>query len=302
MKVSLSWLRDYVEINLSHEQLSELLTDCGLEVESVDTVSSVTGGLNGLVIGEVKEKAKHPNADRLSITKVDIGKPHPLSIVCGAPNVDAGQKVIVAPVGAVLHPTEGEAFKIKEGKIRGEVSQGMICAEDEIGLGDEHDGIVVLDSSAPVGGLAKEYFNVLEDIVFDIGLTPNRVDAASHYGVARDIAAELTFQGKDIIRPVKPSVESFSVTNNSLSIPVTVEDSNACPRYCGITMTNLKVGPSPGWLSNKIKAIGLNPINNVVDITNFVLHETGQPLHGFDADKIQGKRLLSKNKKKGQGL
>ena len=178
----------------------------------------------------------------------------------------------------------------------------MICAEDEIGLGDEHDGIVVLDSSAPVGGLAKEYFNVLEDIVFDIGLTPNRVDAASHYGVARDIAAVLTFQGKDIIRPVKPSVESFSVTSNSLSIPITVEDSNACPRYCGVTMTNIKVGPSPGWLSNKIKAIGLTPINNVVDITNFVLHETGQPLHGFDADKIQAKKVVVKKKKKGTGF
>ena len=299
MKVSLSWLRDYIDINLAPEQLSELLTDCGLEVESVDNVSSIPGGLRGLVIGEVKEKAKHPNADRLSITKVDIGKNQPLSIVCGAPNVEAGQKVIVAPVGTVLHPVEGESFKIKEGKIRGEVSQGMICAEDEIGLGDEHDGIIVLDASAPVGGVAKDYFNVLEDIVFDIGLTPNRVDAASHYGVARDIAAVLTFHGKDTIRPSKPSVDSFSVTNNSLSIPVTVEDSNACPRYCGVSMTNIKVGPSPGWLSNKIKAIGLSPINNVVDITNFVLHETGQPLHAFDADKIQGKKVVVKNLKQG---
>ena len=299
MKVSFSWLKEYVEINLSHEQLAELLTDCGLEVESVVSVTSIAGGLNGLIIGEVKEKAKHPNADRLSITRVDIGKKQALNIVCGAPNVEVGQKVIIAPVGTTLHPAEGDPFKIKEGKIRGEISQGMICAEDEIGLGDEHEGIVVLDSAAKPGELARDHFNVLEDFVFDIGLTPNRIDAASHFGVARDIAAVLNHKEKDQVKLTKPSVEKFSIKNNKLPIPVVVEDTVACPRYCGISLSGIKIGPSPDWLTNKIRAIGLNPINNVVDITNFVLHETGQPLHAFDADKINGGRIFVKKLKKG---
>ncbi len=286
MKISYNWLKQYIDIPESAEEIGKTLTSTGLEVESVEPFETVRGGLKGLVIGEVLTCAKHPNADKLSVTTVDVGGEQPLRIVCGAPNVAAGQRVVVATPGTTVHPFKGEPFAINTAKIRGEQSEGMICAEDEIGIGESHAGIIVLSTTVPNGTLAAEFFNIQSDYVIEIGLTPNRADAASHIGVARDIKAAKK-------RALKlPSVESFKTDNISLSIPVTVENSEACPRYSALTISGVTIGESPDWLKNKLKSIGLSTINNIVDITNFVLHETGQPLHAFDADKITGKKVL----------
>ncbi|MBN4051485.1 phenylalanine--tRNA ligase subunit beta [bacterium AH-315-M05] len=293
MKISYNWLKEYIDIDLEPGSVADILTNCGLEVEGVEKFESVKGGLEGLVIGEVKSKEKHPNADKLSITKVNVGNGEVLNIICGAPNVDAGQKVVVATIGTVIHPINGESFEIKKARIRGEESEGMICAEDEIGMGTEHEGIIVLDPSAEVGSLAKDHFNIEDDTIFEIGLTPNRVDAASHIGVARDLVAVLNCKGSHS-ELQKPSVEDFKVDNHDLPIEVVVEDTDACPRYSGITISGIEVKESPGWLQNRMKAIGAKPINNIVDITNFVLHETGQPLHAFDADEIIGNQVVIK--------
>ncbi|GAB4135138.1 MAG: phenylalanine--tRNA ligase subunit beta [Bacteroidia bacterium] len=306
MKISYSWLKEYIQTSVSAEEAAKLLTDAGLEVESVESFDTIPGGLKGLVIGEVKEKMKHPNADKLSLTKVDIGGPELLSIVCGAPNVDAGQKVVVAPVGTVVHPMNGEPFEIKKSKIRGELSEGMICAEDEISLGTSHDGIMVLDPSAQVGMTASEYFNLGSDSVLEIGLTPNRSDAASHFGVARDLAAALL--SKELQKD--PAAEAHEVKmpaqvfiNDDLPenpFEVQLKNPEACIRYSGIYITGIKVGPSPEWLQTRLSAIGVRSVNNVVDVTNYVLHELGQPLHAFDADKIAGKKVVVKKASEGE--
>jgi len=303
MKISYNWLKQYLKIDLPTEEVARLLTDCGLEVEGVDLFQSMKGGLKGLVIGEVIACAKHPNADKLSVTTVNVGEESLLSIVCGAPNVAAGQKVVVATVGTMLFPSEGEPFEIKKSKIRGEVSEGMICAEDEIGLGKSHEGIIVLPADAKAGMSAKEYFNIEEDSVFEIGLTPNRADAASHIGVARDLLAAMkqqsTVDGRQSTLTI-PSVDNFKVDDKSLSIEVEVLDKTACPRYSGITISGVEVKESPAWLKNKLKSIGVGPINNIVDITNYVLHECGQPLHAFDADEIKGKKVIVRHAKEGE--
>ena len=286
MKISYNWLKEYIDIPETAEEIGHVLTSTGLEVESVEPRESVKGGLKGLVIGEVLTCAKHPNADKLSVTTVDVGAPAPLRIVCGAPNVAAGQKVVVAVPGATVHPTKGEPFEIKSTKIRGEVSEGMICAEDEIGLGESHAGIMVLSTQVANGTKAADFFKVESDYVLEIGLTPNRADAASHLGVARDIKAALV---RDI---TWPSVANFKVDNHQLPIAVQVLNTTACPRYSGVTISGVTVKESPDWLKNRLRSIGLNPINNIVDITNFVCHEMGQPMHAFDADQIAGNKIL----------
>lgn len=289
MKISYSWLKEYINVNLSPEEMSGILTDIGLEVESLEKVEAVKGGLKGVIIGEVLTCEKHPDADKLSVTTVNIGTPEPLNIVCGAPNVAAGQKVPVATIGTTLYFNDNE-LTLKKTKIRGKLSEGMICAEDELGLGTSHDGIMVLPSNAPIGTPASDFFNLEDDYQFEIGLTPNRIDAASHFGVARDLAAYLNLT-KDT-KAAKPSVDNFKIDSNKLHIPVEVKNPDACPRYSGITISNVKVEPSPEWLQKRLRSIGLSPINNVVDVTNFVLHEVGQPLHAFDADKINGKKVV----------
>ncbi len=289
MKISYNWLKQYIKTDLSAESIAQILTNVGLEVEGLEKVTSIPGGLEGLVIGLVKTRDKHPNADKLSITTVDIGNGEALNIVCGAPNVAAGQKVIVAPVGTTIYPTNGKPFEIAKAKIRGEVSEGMICAEDEIGLGTDHGGIIVLPNEAQIGQLAKEYYKLEDDWVFEIGLTPNRVDASSHLGVARDLAA---FLNQSVILP---EVNLPKPAKNGFKVEVVVENTTACPRYSGICLENVKVQESPDWLKNALIAIGQKPINNVVDITNFVLHETGQPLHAFDGDKIKGQKIIVKH-------
>jgi len=286
MKISYNWLNDFIDLNKSPEELSLILTDIGLEVESLSVVQAIQGGLEGLVIGEVLTCEQHPNADRLRVTTVDVGSGDPLSIVCGAPNVAKGQKVIVAGVGTTVYPVDGEAFKIKLSKIRGELSEGMICAEDEIGLGKSHEGIMVLPQKVQLGQLAKDYFEIQDDFVYEIGLTPNRADAASHLGVARDIAA---FLRGSYSMPNRSDVDSLT-TNPP--IKVTVLDPERCPRYTSMLITGCAVKESPKWLKEKLQAIGLRPINNIVDVTNFVLHELGQPLHAFDADKVRGKHII----------
>jgi phenylalanyl-tRNA synthetase beta chain len=293
MNVSLSWLRQYIDTkDLSPETIGDILTSTGLEVEGMEEVETIPGGLRGLVVGEVKECGKHPGADRLSLTKVDVGGDELISIVCGAPNVAAGQKVVVATVGAELHPVEGDPFTIKKGKIRGEVSEGMICAEDEIGLGHSHDGIIVLPADATVGQLARDYYGVETDYVYEIGLTPNRSDATNHLGVAYDLAAALRVNHQHEGKVQPPSVDAFAVANTSLQIPVEVRNTEACPRYSGVTISNLTIKDSPDWLKARLNAVGVRPINNVVDITNFVLHELGQPLHAFDLDEVKGKKII----------
>jgi phenylalanyl-tRNA synthetase beta chain len=293
MKISYNWLKQYLPIQLPASEVADLLTDCGLEVEHSESFQSIKGGLDGLVIGEVISKEKHPNADKLSLTKVDVGTGTLLSIVCGGPNVAAGQKVVIALIGSTLYPIDGEPFKIKESKIRGELSQGMICAEDEIGLGHSHEGVMVLDENAVVGSRVNDYFKIENDTVFEIGLTPNRADAASHIGVARDLSAIINMRDQDISIQF-PSVDDFSIDNNDFPINVIVEDDKACPRYSGITISGVEIKDSPEWLKNRLKSIGLKPINNIVDATNFVLHELGQPLHAFDADYIKGKKVVVK--------
>lgn len=296
MKISYNWLNDYLNLTISPEQTSEILTDIGLEVEKTEIVESIRGGLKGLVIGEVLEVEKHPGADKLNKTRVNIGE-EILNIVCGAPNVKQGQKVVVATVGTVLYTENGESFKIKKSKIRGEESAGMICAEDEIGIGKSHEGIMVLDSSAKIGLPAAEYFDLKNDTVFDIGLTPNRADAMSHFGVARDLMVAL--KHKKILpkeaQCCSPSVSSWKVDNTNLTITIDIKNPEACPRYAGVTLSGLTVKDSPEWLQKRLEAIGLAPINNIVDATNFVLHELGQPLHAFDADKIKGKQIIVKH-------
>jgi phenylalanyl-tRNA synthetase beta chain len=290
MKISYNWLKNYLNLELPAEEISVLLTDTGLEVEGIEKVESVKGGLKGVVIGEVLTKIQHPNADRLSLTTVNIGEDEPLQIVCGAPNIDAGQKVPVATVGTWLYDGDTK-FKIKKGKIRGEESVGMICGEDELGLGGDTDGIMVLDTKAKVGMPASEYFKLESDTVFDIGLTPNRSDAMGHIGVARDLMTVLNHKGSKL-QMCKPSVESFKVASTKKTITVEVKDTELCPRYSGVSISGIQVADSPDWLKNKLKAIGLTSINNIVDITNYVLHETGQPLHAFDIAKIKGNKVI----------
>ncbi|MGB3076914.1 MAG: phenylalanine--tRNA ligase subunit beta [Chitinophagales bacterium] len=294
MTISYNWLRDYLDTKLSPEEAGERLTQTGLEVEAIEKFESVKGGLEGLIIGCVTAVEKHPDADKLSVTKVDVGTGTDLQIVCGAANVGAGQKVIVATEGTLLHPFSGEAFKIRKTKIRGVASEGMICAEDEIGLGEDHSGIMILDAAAPVGISAREFLNVTSDNIIQIGLTPNRGDATSHIGVARDLAAALSAEQMEIVPLNIPSVENFSVADQSLQMEVTVENTEACPRFSGLTISGIVVKESPGWLKNKLKSIGLRPINNIVDITNFVMHECGQPLHAYDAKEIAGKKMVVK--------
>ena len=288
MIISYKWLLDYLPEPLPIDELSNILTSIGLEVEHIEASETIKGSLAGLVIGEVLTCAKHPNADKLSITTVNIGSENPLNIVCGAPNVAAGQKVVVAPVGTMVHPSSSDAFEIKKAKIRGEASEGMICAEDEIGLGTSHNGIMVLPNDAPIGVIAKDYFKIPEaDQAIHIGLTPNRSDAMSHIGVAKDVCAYLTHHKGKNYEVKKPSISSPEKQNNQ-PIAVNIYDANACPRYCGISFANVSVEASPEWLQRRLKTIGIRSINNIVDITNFVLHEYGQPLHAFDADIIQG--------------
>ncbi|MBS9463055.1 phenylalanine--tRNA ligase subunit beta [Flagellimonas sp. 389] len=298
MKISYNWLKQFLEIDWDSHKTGELLTDLGLEVEGISNFESVKGGLHGLVVGHVITCEQHPNADRLKLTTVDVGEASPLQIVCGAPNVAAGQKVPVATIGTTLYTKDGEAWKIKKGKIRGEESQGMICAEDELGLGEGHDGIMVLSDTLEPGTPCAEVFEIENDEVFEIGLTPNRADAMSHFGVARDIKAGL--EQREIQKQlVTPSTSNFSIDNRSLKIDVEVENSELAPRYCGVTISNIIVQDSPDWLKNRLKAIGLSPINNIVDITNYVLHELGQPLHAFDATKIKGSKIEVKTLPKG---
>lgn len=290
MKISYNWLKQFLKTDWTPEQTSELLTDLGLEVEGIEAYQSVKGGLEGVVVGEVLTCVKHPNADKLNITTVDIGLDGPVQIVCGAPNVAAGQKVPVATIGTTLYSEEGEAWTIKKGKIRGEESFGMICAEDELGLGKGHDGILVLDETLEVGTHAADIFDIENDQVFEIGLTPNRADAMSHFGTARDLKAGLV--QKDInLELITPSVSAFHVENRTLKMDIEVQDKELAPRYSGLTISGIKVKESPAWLQHRLKAIGLSPINNIVDATNYVLHELGQPLHAFDAAKIAGNKV-----------
>ncbi|MFT5791209.1 MAG: phenylalanyl-tRNA synthetase beta chain [Candidatus Azotimanducaceae bacterium] len=293
MKISYNWLKQFLKIDWEAEQTAELLTDLGLEVEGIETVESIKGSLKGIVVGEVLTCIQHPNADRLKVTTINIGGDLPLQIVCGAPNVAAGQKVPVATIGTVLYDGKGDSFKIKKGKIRGEESHGMICAEDELGLGKGHDGIMVLEGSLKVGTPCAEVFNIESDQVFEIGLTPNRADAMSHYGVARDLRAGMIQQGKQL-ELIFPSVSDFHVDERKLRIDIDIENTELVPRYCGITISDIEVKDSPEWLQNRLKAIGLKPVNNVVDATNYVLHELGQPLHAFDASKIRGNKIVVK--------
>ena len=293
MKISYNWLKQFIKLDWKSKKTAELLTDLGLEVEGITPFESVKGGLKGIVVGHVLSCEKHPNADKLMLTSVDIGAEAPVQIVCGAPNVAKGQKVPVATIGTTLYTPEGEAWQIKKGKIRGEESHGMICAEDELGLGTGHDGIMVLDGSLTPGTPCSEVFEVEQDEVFEIGLTPNRADAMSHFGVARDLKAGLRQQEIDK-ELLTPSVSKFGIDNRSLKIQVNVDDSKAAPRYCGVTISNIKVKPSPNWLQNRLRSIGAKPINNVVDITNYVLHELGQPLHAFDAERIFENKIIVK--------
>jgi phenylalanyl-tRNA synthetase beta chain len=288
MKISYNWLKQFIQTDLAPQELSLVLTNIGLEVESLEKVQPVMGGLEGLVIGHVLTCVQHSNADKLRVTTVNVGGEAPVQIVCGAPNVAAGQKVVVAVVGTTVYPNEGEPFKINKSKIRGEVSEGMICAEDEIGLGGSHAGIMVLSEDAVIGLPAREYFEMEDDYLFEIGLTPNRADAASHLGVARDLAAYLR------IELTMPDISSFAVANTNLTVGVAVEDTIACPRYSSVSISGVTVKVSPDWLQDKLKVIGIRPINNIVDITNYVLHDLGQPLHAFDADEITGNQVIVK--------
>ena len=294
MKISYNWLKQFIKTDWKSGEISSLLTDLGLEVEGVDAYQSVKGGLEGIVVGHVLTCIQHPNADKLSLTTVDLGDGNPpVQIVCGAPNVAAGQKVAVATIGTTLYDKEGAAFQIKKGKIRGEESHGMLCAEDELGLGGSHDGIIVLSPDLKPGTLVAKIYNIENDEVFEIGLTPNRADAMSHWGVARDLKAGLT-QRNVHTELITPSVSSFRVDKRTLKIDVSVQDSKLVPRYCGVTISGVSIKPSPEWLQNRLKAIGLTPKNNIVDVTNYVLHELGQPLHAFDAAKIKGNKISVK--------
>jgi len=295
MTISYKWLSEYLPVTVEPERLARILTSIGLEVESFEKFEEVKGGLKGLVIGEVLSTEKHPNADKLTLTKVSVGNGEPLQIVCGAPNVEAGQKVIVAKVGTTIYPINNEPLTMKVAKIRNVESYGMICAEDEVGLGTSHAGIVVLKEDAKVGLDAAEYFQPYEDWIYELGITPNRMDAMSHWGVAKDVCAYLNHHDKKDLKPKLPTSNGFKVENKSLPVSVSVENEKACQRYSGVSITGVTIKESPVWLQKKLKSIGLRPINNIVDITNFIQHETGQPLHAFDADEIKGKKIVVKN-------
>lgn len=292
MKISYNWLKEYLNFDLSPKKIGEVLTDCGLEVEEIKVFESIPGGLEGIVIGQVKECLMHPDADKLFVTKVDVGENELLQIVCGAPNVKIGQKVAIALVGCTLNHIDGAKQTINKTKIRGIESCGMICAENELGLGNNHDGILVLNHDAKVGVKASNYFNIEKDFIFEIGLTPNRGDANSHIGVARDLYAALNISGKSAVKFTKPDISNFRIDNTNLTIMVEVLDQKACKRYSGITISNVIIRDSPTWLKNKLNAIGVRSINNIVDVTNYLLHEFGQPLHAFDADKIKGGKVV----------
>ncbi|MFV8367410.1 phenylalanine--tRNA ligase subunit beta [Flavobacterium sp. XS1P27] len=291
MKISYNWLKQFIKIDWKSEETAALLTDLGLEVEIVDKYQSVKGGLEGIVVGHVLTCIQHPDADRLKITTVDLGNGVPVQIVCGASNVAAGQKVPVATIGTTLYDKEGVAFSIKKGKIRGQESHGMICAEDELALGESHDGIMILDDALMPGTPAATVFKIENDEVFEIGLTPNRADAMSHLGTARDLRAGMLQSGVNV-ELITPSVSNFRVDKRTLKIDIDVKEPKLAPRYCGVTISGIEVKPSPAWLQNRLKAIGLNPKNNIVDVTNYVLHELGQPLHAFDASKVNGKIVV----------
>lgn len=288
MTISYKWLSDYLPVYIEPGRLSNLLTAIGLEVESMNKYESVRGGLKGLVIGEVIACENHPHADKLKLTKVNINKGEPLQIVCGAPNVALGQKVVVALIGTTIYPLNGPEMTMKLARIRNVESQGMICAEDELGVGESHSGIIVLPESLNAGEPAAAFFQPYEDVIFEIGLTPNRMDAMSHLGVTRDVCAYLTHHDHSELEIKSPFGYSFARDNNSLPFSITIENTQGCQRYSGLTINGVIIGPSPLWLQNRLKAIGLRPINNIVDITNFILHETGQPLHAFDADAFKG--------------
>ena len=290
MKISYNWLKQFINLDWDAERTGRLLTDLGLEIEGIEPFTSVRGGLEGVIVGHVTSCKQHPNADRLKITNVDLGKGNKVQIVCGAPNVAKGQKVPVATIGTTLYDAEGKPWTIKKGKIRGEVSEGMICAEDELGIGTSHDGIMVLDSGLTAGTPLASLLEIENDQVFEIGLTPNRADAMSHWGVARDLKAGL-LQQEVSIELITPSTSNFKIENRTLKIDINVANNALAPRYCGVTISGFKVAESPAWIQNRLKAIGLAPINNIVDITNYVLHGLGQPLHAFDATKIAGNTI-----------
>jgi phenylalanyl-tRNA synthetase beta chain len=298
MKISYNWLKQFIKIDWDAEKTGNLLTDLGLEIEGIETFESVPGGLKGIVVGHVLECDQHPNADRLKITKVDLGNGEVVQIVCGASNVAKDQKVPVATIGTLLYDEDGNPFKIKKGKIRGEESHGMICAEDELGLGKSHDGIMILDKNIATGALGSDIFEIENDFVFEIGLTPNRADAMSHLGVARDLKAGL-LRNEILVELITPSNSSFGVENRTHKIDIQVKDNNLVPRYCGVTISGVKVKESPQWIQNRLKSIGIVPTNNIVDATNYVLHELGQPLHAFDSSKISGDKIIVKTVAKG---
>ncbi|MCQ2287184.1 MAG: phenylalanine--tRNA ligase subunit beta, partial [Bacteroidales bacterium] len=295
MKISYKWLKDLLTFDLSAEETSVYLTDCGLEVEGIDTFETVKGGLKGLVIGEVLTCEAHPNSDHLHVTTVEVGREEPLHIVCGAPNVAAGQKVVVATIGTTLYQGD-ESFTIKKSKLRGEPSEGMICAEDEIGLGQSHDGIMVLDPSAVPGTPAAEYFHLESDTIFEIGLTPNRCDAISHVGVARDLHAVLAQNGIECSPLIHPSAPELKpIANVKFRIDIDLQNKKDCPRYTGLLFDNVKVSDSPEWLQTKLKSVGIRPINNIVDIGNYVMLLRGNPVHVYDYDKLKKKELIIKD-------
>jgi len=299
MKISYNWLKEYLpkdeatsKVMENPQKIAEILTSVGLEVENLEKYEEVKNGLEGLIVGEVITCEKHPDADKLKITTVDNGNGETLQIVCGASNVAAGQKVIMAPVGSKLYPVSGEPFTIKKAKIRGVESNGMLCAEDEIGLGNSHEGIIVLAKDAKAGTLASEYYNLYNDWVFEIGLTPNRMDAMSHLGVAKDVCAYISHHYNRNLKVISPFNNNFKSDNNSQPVKVQIKNPGDCERYAGVSISGIKVAKSPAWLQNKLRSIGLRPVNNIVDITNFILHETGQPLHAFDAEKVKGKIIV----------
>ena len=302
MTISYNWLSEYLPVRVEPERLSKILTSIGLEVESLEKYESIPGGLKGLVVGEVISTENHPNADKLKITKVKVGRAENLQIVCGAQNVAAGQKVLVAPVGSTIYPVHGEPMVMKVATIRNIESYGMICAEDEVGLGENHDGILVLPAELAPGTPAETYFQPYEDHIFEIGLTPNRMDAMSHIGVARDVCAYLTHHDKQNLRAKSPFTNHFKPDNKSLLFEVIIDNTIACQRYAGVSIKGVTITASPKWLQDRLKAIGQRPINNIVDITNFILHETGQPLHAFDADAIKGNTVIVKNLPEGSSF
>ncbi|NDF59604.1 MAG: phenylalanine--tRNA ligase subunit beta, partial [Crocinitomicaceae bacterium] len=293
MKISYNWLKDYVATDLTPTEISEILTETGLEVDGIEKIEGIKGGLQGVFVGEVLTCEKHPDADKLKITTVSVGG-EPLQIVCGAPNVAVGQKVICATIGAVLYPTPEDPFKIKASKIRGVESFGMLCAEDELGLGNSHEGILVLPTTAKVGTPAAEYFELEDDYQIEIGLTPNRADAMGHIGVARDLVAYLNFHKHTSEKVNFPIVETCKASSHDLIVSVGIQEKELCPKYLGVTISNVVVKPSPNWLQKRLISVGLTPINSIVDCTNYVMRELGTPLHTFDALKLKNQIIVKK--------